>query len=144
MTDSRRKSRIFVVDDEEVISSTIAAILRLNGFEAIAFTEPLKALDACSSKAPDLLISDVVMPRLSGVQLAMYVQQGCPSCKVLLFSGQAAIRDPLGLARKQGYEFEIVAKPIAPTALLKKVEAMLARIPPSASASPDRRSVEAG
>jgi DNA-binding response OmpR family regulator len=61
---------IFVVDDEKVISDTLAVILRLNGFAATSFTNPLEALNYASSGSPDLLVSDVVMPELSGIDLA--------------------------------------------------------------------------
>jgi CheY-like chemotaxis protein len=53
---------VFVVDDENVIASTLATILKQSGFEATAFTNPLEALDATRLKTPDLLISDVMMP----------------------------------------------------------------------------------
>lgn len=79
-----------MVGDEKVIASSLATILRLQGFEATPFTEPQRALEAACSEAPDLLISDVVMPALSGIDLAIRVQQHCPDCKILLFPGQAA------------------------------------------------------
>jgi len=49
-------NRVFVVDDEPVIASTLAAILKLHGYSATAFTFPLEALVAARSKAPDLVI----------------------------------------------------------------------------------------
>jgi CheY-like chemotaxis protein len=55
--------RIFGVDDEPVIASTLATILQMNGFSAKFFTRRLEALAAARSKAPDLLISDITMPR---------------------------------------------------------------------------------
>src|SRR3984885_2350010 len=58
----RSSSCIFVVDDEPVIASSLAAILQMNGFSARFFTCPLEALTAARSIAPDLLISDVAMP----------------------------------------------------------------------------------
>jgi DNA-binding NtrC family response regulator len=127
--DQSKKFRIFVVDDEEIISSTIETILRLQGFEATSFTGPLEALAASRSKAPDLLISDVVMPLLSGVDLAIQLQQCCPDCKVLLFSGQWATADLLEVARSKGYEFELIPKPVHPKDLLRKVQEITLRVP---------------
>jgi len=72
--------RIFVVDDEEVIVETLAIILRNSGFDATPFTEPLKALEASRSHSPDLLISDVVMPEINGIELAIQLLQICPEC----------------------------------------------------------------
>jgi DNA-binding response OmpR family regulator len=114
-------SRIFVVDDEHVIAATLATILRMNGFSASFFTQPLEALTAARLDVPDLLISDVAMPGLSGVDLAIQMRAQCPECKILLFSGQAATFDMLEDARKQGYDFDLLAKPVHPTELLFQI-----------------------
>jgi DNA-binding response OmpR family regulator len=121
MTRDSSSWRVFVVDDERVIASTLAAILQLNGFAANYFVHPLHALDAARVNPPDLLISDVMMPELSGVELAIRIKALCPNCKVLLFSGQAATADLLLAAREQGHDFQLLSKPIHPTELLAQV-----------------------
>ena len=115
-------SRIFVVDDELIIASTLATILQRNGFDAVFFTEPLAVLPAAREQAPDLLITDVMMPGLSGIDLAIALKQECPNCKVLLFSGQAATVNLLEAARSKGHDFELLSKPIHPTEFLKKIK----------------------
>jgi PleD family two-component response regulator len=62
--------RSFVADDEPLIASTLATILQKNGFPAEFFTSPLEALTAARSKAPDLLVSDVTSPGISGIDCA--------------------------------------------------------------------------
>jgi DNA-binding NtrC family response regulator len=121
MSQPCKQLRVFVVDDEFVIASTLGLILRHKGFDAISFHAPLDALEAARSKIPDLLISDVVMPRLSGIELAIRVQEQCPDCKVLLFSGQAATAGMLEAARANGHNFEILSKPVHPTDLLRRI-----------------------
>jgi DNA-binding NtrC family response regulator len=116
-----KQLRVFVVDDEFVIASSLGLILRHKGFDAISFHSPLDALEAVRSQAPDLLISDVVMPQLSGIELAIRVQELCPNCKVLLFSGQAATAALLLTASERGHKFEVIAKPVHPTDLLRKI-----------------------
>jgi DNA-binding response OmpR family regulator len=113
--------RVFVVDDEPVIASTLAAILQMNGFSAKVFSCPLEALTAARLKAPDLLISDVVMPGISGIDLAIQMRAQYPTCKVLLFSGQAASLDLVDGARAEGHEFDLLLKPVPPTELLFEV-----------------------
>jgi DNA-binding response OmpR family regulator len=113
--------RIFVVDDETVIAATVATILQMSGFSAIAFTDPYQALICAASDSPDLLISDVMMPDMSGVDLALRMTEACPNCKVLLFSGQAATLDILGKARHLGHDFQLLLKPVHPTDLLCEV-----------------------
>ena len=122
MSQERAKFRIFVVDDEFVIATTLATILQRSGFDATSFTEPLKALDAAKIKAPDLLISDVMMPVLSGIDLAIRMKKEYPDCKILLFSGQAATANLLEAARKEGHDFELLSKPIHPSEFLLKVK----------------------
>jgi CheY-like chemotaxis protein len=122
--------RVFVVDDEWVIASTLAAILQQNGYESVYFTQPLAALEAARSKAPVLLISDVMMPEMSGIELAIQLRAFSPGSKILLFSGQAATADLLTMASEQGHEFDLLSKPVHPTELLKKIdEAMKDRTP---------------
>jgi DNA-binding response OmpR family regulator len=116
--------RVFVVDDEHVIASTLAAILKLHGYSATSFTSPLEALIAARSRAPDLLISDVAMPALSGVDLAIQIKAQCPKCKILLFSGQATTQDLLEDARSQGNSFELLQKPVHPSEMLCRLEAL--------------------
>src|ERR1700721_391616 len=62
---------IYVVDDEKIIAVTIAAILKKTGFQVLAFTSPTEALESARVNAPDLLLTDVVMPQLSGIDLAI-------------------------------------------------------------------------
>ena len=120
-TKPRSISTIFVVDDENVIASTVAEILNLDGFNARFFVNPFHALDAAREFAPDLLITDVVMPELSGVELAIQFKEACPGCQILLFSGQAHTVDLVQGARKSGQEFAVLAKPVHPRVLLSYV-----------------------
>jgi len=119
------RPRVFVVDDETVIANTLGVILRQQGFEAHSFNLPLEALSAAREMAPDLLISDVVMPLLSGIELAIQLRELCPNCKVLLFSGQAATASMLDSARASGHDFEVLAKPVHPADLLKKIRTVI-------------------
>jgi CheY-like chemotaxis protein len=114
-------SRIFVVDDEPVIASSLAAILRMNGFSARFLTSPLEALAAARSESPDLVISDVAMPGISGIELAIQMRAQNPNCKILLFSGQAATLELMEGARAQGYDFRLLQKPVFPSVFLSEI-----------------------
>jgi DNA-binding NtrC family response regulator len=121
---SNSVSRVFVVDDEQVIASTLAAILILHGYSATFFTSALAALAAARSEAPDFLISDVAMPGLSGIDLAIQMKAQYPECKILLFSGQAATMDLLEDARNQGHSFQLLEKPVHPSVMLSSIGAL--------------------
>lgn len=115
------KPKVLVVDDERVIADTLAIILNQSGFDASAVYTGTAAVDRASEDKPDLIISDVIMPDMNGIEAAIRIRQILPGCKILLFSGQAATADLLEKARQQGHEFEILAKPVHPQDLLAKL-----------------------
>jgi len=120
----KSKPSIFVVDDEPTIASTLALILNSSGFSATAFTDPMEALQSAQAQCPDFLISDVVMPKLNGIDLGVQFKAIFPSCRILLFSGQAGTADLMESARKSGHNFNLLAKPVHPKDLLAAIEAI--------------------
>jgi len=122
-TNSSTKPRVLVADDEQVIANTLAIILNQAGFEARAVYSGEKALEMLDGFQPNMLISDVIMTGMTGIEAAIKTREKLPTCKILLFSGQAATADLLERARSQGHEFEILAKPVHPTDLLAKLRA---------------------
>lgn len=120
-TTSTVKPKVLVADDEQVIANTLAIILNQAGFEARAVFSGEKAVEVLDSFQPDMLISDVIMTGMTGIEAAIVAREKLPKCKILLFSGQAATADLLEVARAQGHEFEILAKPVHPTDLLAKL-----------------------
>lgn len=121
MADTQAKSRVLVVDDERVIADSLAMILNQSGFEARSVYSGEKALETAAEFKPDMLITDVIMADLNGIDAAIKMRAMLPSIKILLFSGQAATADLLEKARTQGYEFEILAKPVHPQDLLSRL-----------------------
>jgi CheY-like chemotaxis protein len=117
-----KKPRVLVVDDEQVIADTLAKILDLNGYDASAVYTGTAAVESARALQPDLVISDVIMPDMNGIEAAISIRGFLPGCKILLFSGQAATADLLENARAQGHEFEILAKPVHPADLLAKLK----------------------
>ena len=113
-SESRRR-RVIVVDDERLIADTVAQILNIHGYDAFAAYGPDDALKLADSFQPDLLLSDVAMPGMSGIELASTIKSQQPHLKVLLFSGQAGTSR---LLRESASQFRLEAKPIHPEKLL--------------------------
>ena len=111
--------RILVVDDEPLIADTIVQILNRNGFIATAAYGGREAIDTASRTNPELILSDVLMPHVDGVEAAITIQKFLPATRIVLFSGQAATVEILARARTRGYQFELLAKPLHPTQLIK-------------------------
>ena len=122
MPEIASRPKVLVADDERVIADTLVIILNQAGFDATAAYSGRSAVELAETLQPDMLISDVIMPDLSGIDAAITVRRILPSCKILLFSGQAATADLLDKARGQGHEFEILAKPVHPQDLLAKLK----------------------
>lgn len=118
-----RKQRVFVVDDERMIVDTLVEILTDRGFEAIPFYDSRRVIAHAEQQCPDVLLTDVVMPHLNGVDLAALITKRCPHTRVLLLSGQAATANLLQGATPPGKRFELLSKPLDPRVLLKKLAA---------------------
>ena len=93
------KLKVLVADDEQIIANTLAIILNRLGFDARAVYSGEKLVEMAQSFQPDVLISDVVMSGITGIEAAIEVLAKLPSCKILLFSGQAATANLLERAR---------------------------------------------
>lgn len=111
--------RILVVDDEALIADTIVQILNHNGFIAEAAYNGRDAIDAARRIQPELILSDVLMPYVDGVEAAIAIREFCPDTRIVLFSGQSATVEILARARDRGHDFELLPKPIHPTQLIK-------------------------
>jgi CheY-like chemotaxis protein len=127
--DGPRHPVVLVVDDEVVIADTLTTILARHGIAAMCAYEGQGALEIAHVIPPDLLLTDVVMPGMSGIDLAAAVMRSIPDCSIMLFSGQAATRDLLAEAGDPWRDFEVLLKPIHPANLVAMVfERLHARV----------------
>jgi CheY-like chemotaxis protein len=123
---------LLIVDDEELIVETLSAILSRSNFTVLGAYDGASALEIARVIPPDLLISDVAMPCMSGIELAVSLVCMRPDCRVLLFSGHAQPRD-LEDARKAGFNFPLLTKPVHPRTMLENVTLCLQAALPMAA-----------
>ena len=123
--DTSRKQRVLVVDDEQLIAQSLRDILSRAGFDTVFALSGSEAIEMADQICPDIVISDVIMPHLDGVQTAIKIRRLCPDARILLFSGQAATSDILERARAEGHDFELLPKPIHPARLLAAVRKLM-------------------
>lgn len=116
---------VLVVDDESAIADTLTEILSRSGYAATAAYDGTDALETALLTPPELLITDVVLPGMSGIELAITIKRIFPDCKILLFSGQAATTDLLANAKHAGHHFTLLNKPVHPKDLLARVSSTL-------------------
>jgi DNA-binding NtrC family response regulator len=116
---------IVVVDDEKIIAESAAMILRWKGFNVESYTNPFEALQSIRAKAPDLLLCDIAMPLLSGIELATRVHRECPSCKIVLVTGESDVEQTWETIKARGHDFDLVLKPLHPVELVLRMQMAL-------------------
>jgi CheY-like chemotaxis protein len=112
------RMRIIVADDELLIATTLVEILEIGGFDAEAVSDGVAAIERARTIRPDILLSDVQMPNMNGIEAAKKIRGFLPSCRIVLLSGHVETGDLLEQARAEGHEFEILTKPVYPEDLL--------------------------
>ncbi|MGD0941473.1 MAG: response regulator [Terracidiphilus sp.] len=112
--------RILIIDDERAIADTLVLILEGKGHEAEAVYDGSAALERIGSFAPDCVISDLVFPGMSGIDVCAKIEATYPECKIFLFSGHSETSDLIENARAAGHRWELLVKPLNPVDLLAK------------------------
>lgn len=121
MSETKNRPRVLIADDERVIADSLAAILNQCGFEARAVYSCVKALEVVPAFRPDLLISDVIMSEMNGIEAAIRIKAILPDIRVFLLSGQTATAELLERQNAAGYGFEVLTKPLHPRDLIARL-----------------------
>jgi len=117
------RASVLVVDDAPAIRETLAAMLRREGFEVDTADDGLTGWEALKRKAYRLLITDCVMPNLSGIELLRRVRAVSPSLPVILISGYAVLSESdLDQLLAPG---RFIAKPFRFQSLFEAIEQLL-------------------
>jgi CheY-like chemotaxis protein len=114
--------KILIVDDEPVVLSFACTVFQRAGYEVIAAADPREAQTACQSLAPDVVLTDVRMPGMSGHELARWVAQNSPSTRTVLMSGYDLACEQCPYSPR----CSMVEKPFRPEQLLEAVRKALA------------------
>src|SRR5512135_3599159 len=118
---------ICIVDDESSICSTIAGILKDEGYQAITFPDAESFWQQLDTLEPSLVLLDVWLPGMDGMQLLKRLRDRLPLLPVLMMSGHAGIDAAVAAIKAGAYDF--LEKPLHLEVLLDKVESALKRRP---------------
>lgn len=133
MTETATKRKVIVVDDERLITDTLAAILNLNGYEAQTFYSGEEAVEWARSSRPDIVLSDVLMRRMDGVNTALHIRNLHPECRIILFSAYRVSDSEQVRIDESGFEF--LPRPLHPKDVLERLRsAKKTRVIPWANA----------
>jgi DNA-binding NtrC family response regulator len=117
--------KILVVDDDASSRRAVAQVLTEEGYEAATAADGAEAAGMLTSYRPDLVLTDLAMPRLDGRGLAERVHVELPGVPIVMFSGQAGVEATLAAARFGVTAF--LAKPFSFDDLLREVTAIVGR-----------------
>ncbi|MEP6918204.1 MAG: response regulator transcription factor [Acidobacteriota bacterium] len=118
-------SRILIVDDEPNIIATVARLLRARGYDIIAAMNGRAALDATAREQPDLIVLDLGLPDMDGVEVCRRIREAT-SVPILVLSARGAEGDKVR-ALDAGAD-DYVTKPFGSEELLARIRATLRRV----------------
>jgi len=118
---------ICIVDDESSITSTVASILKDEGYQAIAFPDAESLWQKLDTLEPSLVLLDVWLPGIDGMQLLKRLHDRFPLLPVIMMSGHAGIEAAVAAIKAGAYDF--LEKPLHLEVLLDKVESALKNRP---------------
>jgi DNA-binding response OmpR family regulator len=132
MTEYARPARVLVVEDDEDIADVLVRSLRLEGYDVRLATDGVRALDDAHAFMPDLVVLDLGLPRLDGVDVAKQLRADSDDVPILMLTARDALE-----ARVTGLDAgadDYLVKPFERQELLARLRALLRRRPPRGSA----------
>jgi|SRR5450631_2584052 two-component system response regulator HydG len=136
MDDSRPEAprgRILLIDDDRVFGVWATKVLQARGFEIKHLLDPLEGLRQVESESWDLVITDVEMPRMTGLEFLERVRALDPSLPVAVVTAHPSVARAVTTLRQAGTEF--IPKPITPDDLVVRVAALIAQRPSAPAAA---------
>ncbi len=121
-------ARILLAEDEPSVQEFVNRALVHRGHEVTAVNDGGEALEALQERRYDLLLTDIVMPRVDGVALALKVSKDFPDMRIVLMTGYAAERDRA--YNLNSLVHEVVSKPFTLAEICDAIDAALNEPPP--------------
>jgi DNA-binding response OmpR family regulator len=133
MSDFDRPPRVLVVEDDEGIAQVLQRSLRMEGYDVKVAGDGVGALDVAHAFLPDLVILDLGLPRLDGIEVARTLRQSDDDVPILILTARDAVE-----SRVEGLDVgadDYLIKPFERQELLARLRALLRRRPPRGQAA---------
>lgn len=124
---TRESCSVLLVDDEEDFASTLAERLRLRGFQVETAYDGELALQAIENQPPELVLLDVMMPGIKGMEVLQRIKASHPETAVILLTGHGSTRD--GIEGMKLGAFDYLMKPVRIEDLIEKMREALHAFP---------------
>jgi DNA-binding response OmpR family regulator len=131
-------TKILIIDDDAELRETLTYILEDEGYEIILSGDGIDGVEKFAREQPDLVITDIFMPRQEGIQTIREILAIDPGAKILAASGGFSSLSGVGIRSKEFYlrsaqqlgALDVIAKPFEIDDLVRRVEHCLAHDPP--------------
>ncbi|HEY0949571.1 response regulator transcription factor [Nocardioides sp.] len=127
-TPSSARPRVLVVDDDKAVRESLRRSLEFNGYEVVLAADGAEALAGIAAAAPDVVVMDVMMPRLDGLETTRALRTAGNDLPILVLTARDAVGD-----RVEGLDAgadDYLTKPFALQELLARLRALLRRVVP--------------
>ena len=118
---------ILVVEDESTLARILGDTLRAAGYDVAIASNGVEGLELFKARHPDLVIADIMMPKMDGFTMVEHMRKECNAAEVLFLSARSGAEDVVAGFRSGGNDY--MRKPFALDELLARVAALLARHP---------------
>jgi two-component system KDP operon response regulator KdpE len=135
---SVKKCRLLVVDDEIRIQNFIRSNLRTLGYEVVTASNGPEALKQFHASQPDLVLLDILMPEMSGIDVLKELR-GFSTVPVIFLSAKGSVRDKIA-GLEMGAD-DYISKPFNPEELVSRIEAVMRRFKPDEPKIPEKLSL---
>lgn len=119
-------TKILVVEDERMLLKTIQFRLKKEGYNIITAENGREAIDILNSETPDLIISDIMMPFINGLELVKHVKENCDAKIPVILLTTLRQEQNVMKAFELGAD-EFMTKPFSPSELVVRVKRVLMR-----------------
>jgi len=135
---NNKKYRILVVDDERRILNFLTSNLRAQGYEVITASDGLEALEQFHACNPDLILLDILMPKMNGLDVLKEIR-GFSNIPIIFLSAKGNERDKIS-GLDMGAD-DYISKPFSPDELVSRIEALMRRVRPNEAKIPEELSL---
>ena len=119
--DEPSRPNVIVVDSDSGIAGSLVETLSRRGYATVAASDADSALELALVRPPEILITEVMLPGMNGIDLAIRIRRIYPDCAIFLISGHASSNKMLAHATRAGHEFVLLDKPVDPLELLARI-----------------------
>lgn len=112
-------SRVLIVDDEKSIRITLCEFLRKEGYEADSAPDAFSALETLKNSHYDVIVTDIIMPRMSGIELLSKIRDISENSEVIIMTGEPTVNTAIKAVQSGAYDY--MTKPISKKTLLETV-----------------------